>query len=328
VRPLRDNTPGKTYLVSIRTDNSFLRLIPSEELNEIVGGVFAKYQEIFNITLHALIVLSNHYHLLAQAPLGNLSEFAENVNREIAKRINRLLRRNGHFWGRRYDALVVIEEVDALEGLLYILTNPVHHGLIKDPALWPGISSYFQCLGRPNKSYLFTNWTEYGKAKQRAFYTGEMVRIRDFQTEHTLVITPLQQFSHLSVEERADKIKSLVEVRCKEIDEKRVKEGKTCYLGRKKILRQSPNDSPQESSKKVRPWFYTKNPTALREAIIQERLRRAEYQDASCAFRFGIYFVTFPLYTYPPPSHRKPKHYKPPPGLWQRYQELQEFMAA
>jgi len=131
MRALRDTTPGTIHKISIRTEGETFFLHPGEELNDIVGGIIARYQSIFNIKIYAVCVLSDHYHILAQATSPNLWRFAGNVNREIAKRVNRFRGRRGHFWGRRYDDLVTIEEVDALHGYCYILNNPTHHGLGK-----------------------------------------------------------------------------------------------------------------------------------------------------------------------------------------------------
>lgn len=313
MRALRDRSPQKLHTVSIRTDNEVLRMVPKEPLNEIIGGIIARYQEIHGIIIYAVCVLSNHYHLLAEAPRGNLSEFAENVNRELARRVNRFLNRRGHFWGRRFDDLIVIEEVDALDGFLYVLTNPVHHGLVSHPRLWPGVSSYWQALGKKDQTYRFTHWTPYHAAVKRARARGEHVSLRDFQTEHTLRISVLPQFRHLSPEERTKLISELIEAKRKSIHEKRLKEGKTTYLGRKAILRQDFEQRPKEVSRRKRPWFYTSNPVARKEAIEEECCRRKVYKEASRRFRSGDYTATFPPSCYLPPLHHVPKPEKPPP---------------
>ncbi len=54
MRPPRNTDPSKIRLVTIRTLSAELLLRPDKELNEIVGGVIAKYQEEFDIKIFAL----------------------------------------------------------------------------------------------------------------------------------------------------------------------------------------------------------------------------------------------------------------------------------
>ena len=62
-RPRRNTNPEYIRLVTIRTQNAKLYMVPSKELNQIVGGVLAKYQQKYRIIIYGFIFLSNHYHL-------------------------------------------------------------------------------------------------------------------------------------------------------------------------------------------------------------------------------------------------------------------------
>ena len=132
-RPRRNTNPEHIRLVTIRTENARFYMVPDKELNQIVGGVLAKYQQECKIIIYGHNFLSNHYHLLIRAPKENLWRFEQSVNREIAKRVNRLRNREGHFWGRRYDEQVTLEASDVLAALIYIICNAVKHGLVKNP---------------------------------------------------------------------------------------------------------------------------------------------------------------------------------------------------
>jgi hypothetical protein len=282
-------------------------MVPSDAMNEIIGGVFAYYQEKHRIKLFALSVISNHYHALTDAAEGKLWEFAEDVNRELARRINRFLGRRGHFWARRYDDVIVITEVDAVTGFLYVLNNCVHHGLVSHARLWPGISTYWQALGRKERRYRFTHWGEYSKAKRRAKATGEVVRLSDYQSVHTLRVSILPVFEHLSPEERVLTIEMLVEGNREEIHQERLAQGKVGYVGRKGVLEQRHEERPKEVSRRKRPWFYTRNAEARRRAIEEERVRRAMYRESSIRYRLGDFSAEFPPFCLLPPLHRRPK---------------------
>ena len=80
-RPLRDTEPNKLRLISCRTARSELLLVPCSEINNIVGGVLAKYSNLYKINIYEAVVLSNHYHLLLDTEVeGNVSLFEENIN--------------------------------------------------------------------------------------------------------------------------------------------------------------------------------------------------------------------------------------------------------
>ena len=304
-RPLRNTDPNIVHLMSCRTVNAQLLMVPDEELVDIVGGVIAKYQKKHGIIIFALIVLSNHYHLLSNAPKANLHAFAEDVNREIAKRINRYLRRKSFFWGRRYDAIPVIEERDALEGLLYIATNATKHGLVKHSKTWPGLSTYFELTTGREKSYRFTNWTSYSAAIRRSEKTGEQVFKRDHQTEYPLKLTPIPYFGCSSMKEQAKKLKPLIEERNRELIEEREKAGQG-FLSRKEVLGQSRKEYPKEVSSSPRPKCYTKSTEAWKIFQNQERLRVSAYKEASHSFRSGNLSVEFPIHCLRPPPDRPP----------------------
>ena len=303
-RPLRNTEPKKLHLLSCRTRSSELLLVPSPELNSIVGGVIAKYSQLYSINLYAVCVLSNHYHLLLSTNVeGGIALFAENINREIGKRVNRLLNREGSLWSRRYDDLLVLEEQDALEALIYTITNPTKHGLVANPNSWPGITSY----GQDSKTYTFFNYTEYSAARSKSLLTGEVIRRSDYEKEYELKIDKLPMFSNLSNVETKKLILKEAEKRVRKLNEEKwAKQDR--FLGRKAILNQrSKGAFPKKTNKTKRPVCYTRCKRALTEFIEETRLIREKYSLASIKYRLVIKDFDFPPYCYFPPMHHTPK---------------------
>lgn len=307
MRQIRDTTPGKVHLVTCRTRLSELLLVPTEKLNNYIGGIIARYAQIYNIELYSVVVLSNHYHLLLSGE--NISLFAENINREIAKRTNHFINRSGSLWARRYDDQVTIEEADDLEGLLYILTNPVKHGLVSHAKHWPGISTYHQTLGAKPQEYTFLNYTDFYKAKLKARATGSVVHRSDYETRYQLKISPIRLYKHLNDEERIKVLNDLLEKRIKKLTGERKKDGKG-FLGRKTVMNQAPKgEFPRETNKTQRPVCYTRSLYALREFKKELRIKLAQYKEASIKYRLGIEKVIFPPHCFYPPRHHIPKDY-------------------
>lgn len=302
MRQPRNTDPKYLRHISIRTEGAALLLLPDAWVNQIVGGVLARYQEAFSIIIYAYTVLGNHIHLLARAPQGNLWAFEQAVNREVAKRINRLRGISGHFWGRRYDEQIAPEDADALEAFLYVICNAVSHGLVEHPLLWPGLSCYAQALDGKPRTYRFVDYTAYGRACRRAKNRGKRVCIKDYETEHTLTLTPLPQFEALSEEERGKVIKKLVGDRVKRIKEERSGQGKG-FLGREKIQQQKWSSVPREVKRLKRPLCYTKNWQTKKEFMAWYFPWLESYREASRRYRSGERLVDFPEHCLMPPHH-------------------------
>ena len=299
----RNTDPHYAKLITIRTENARLLLLPEAQLNQIVGGVIAKYQEWFSIVIFAYAVLGNHLHILARAPRKNLWRFEQAVNREIAKRVNRLRNRRGHFWERRYDEQMAAEESDIIEAFLYVICNAVSHGLVEHPALWPGLNCYSHVFDEKDRVFTFTNFTAYNRCK--ATKTGKRVSLRDFQTEHRLQLTPLPQFEHLSPEERRVVISKLISQRILRLKHERKVQG-LGFLGREVIMRQRFTDVPRHVKRLPKPICYTKSWEA-KQRFMQWFLPWVEmYREASRRFRSGDFLVRFPDNCLMPPCHYSP----------------------
>ncbi len=300
--PLRTRDPDKIHLVTTRTLEAALWMVPTKALVEIVGGVLARYQQLCGIVIFAYAVMGNHYHLLAQAPGGNLAEFCEQINREISRRVNYYLGRRGHFWGRRYSDQVVVEDTDALEAFLYITTNPVKHGLVKYARDWPGLVCFDQALSGRELEFSFTHYTEYRRAQRR----GERPNIEHHKTWHKLVLTPLPQFKDLSQGERGAMLRGLISERERMLHEERNEQGRG-FLGVKGVLQTQTGMIPKEVSYSPRPCCYTKSSQSRREFRREERYRRDFYDIASQAFRLGHFEAEFPIHCFKPPLHKAPR---------------------
>lgn len=293
-RPLRDRTPFRVHLITIRTIDARIWMVPSLTLNAILGGIIARYQEKFKIEIFAYVVLGNHIHILVMATGSNLDEFAQCVAREFAKRVNRHFNRTGPLWEKRYDDLVVIEEIDAMAGLIYITTNPVKHGLVSSPALWPGLGCYQHIVSGKDQEFKFTH---YSKRDSDGNPT---------QTTHMLKLSPLPGCSDMTQEEYKAEVLKEIDQRTLQLQQERRANGQG-FLGVEAILRQKPGSLPKQIARSPRPPCYTGSHIARKEFKISEKERRAAYKEASFKYRLGMLEVEFPEHCYKPPLHRKPR---------------------
>ena len=110
-RYFRPNTLVEVTTVAFQ--NRFL-LRPSDEVNDLILGVWGLAQRKFEMLVVAFVALSSHYHaLLIPRDPKHLADFMEFVNGNVAKELGRLHGWEGQFWHDRYHLIPVSDEEDA-----------------------------------------------------------------------------------------------------------------------------------------------------------------------------------------------------------------------
>lgn len=80
--------------------------------------------------------MNNHYHLLAQTTVPNLSQGMRQLNGVYAQWFNRRYGRVGHLFQGRYGARLVQADEHLLAAVRYIVMNPVNASICRDPSSW------------------------------------------------------------------------------------------------------------------------------------------------------------------------------------------------
>jgi len=123
-RQLRIQYKGAVYHVTCRGNEK--RKIFQDNKDQ---RVFLKYLReslgIYKITLYCFILMKNHFHLLLETPLGNLSEFMRRFNITYTSYFNRKNQRVGHLYQGRYKSILVDKESYLNVLSRYIHLNPV-----------------------------------------------------------------------------------------------------------------------------------------------------------------------------------------------------------
>ena len=90
--------------------------------------------------------MTNHYHLIVEAEVPELSRGMRLLNGRYARIFNEWHDRHGYLFGSRYSAHVIDREEHFEASCLYVLENPVRAGLCERPSDWPW--SGFPALAR------------------------------------------------------------------------------------------------------------------------------------------------------------------------------------
>ncbi len=89
------------------------------------------------LELHAYCILTTHFHLLVRSPNGGLSESLRRVQNEYTRWFDRTRRRDGPLFRGRFRSRPVRTLAYRKALVRYIDFNPVHAGLVAQPALHP-----------------------------------------------------------------------------------------------------------------------------------------------------------------------------------------------
>ena len=96
-----------------------------------------KYFDGHRYRLIAWCIMPNHVHVLIEMMGESLSKIVHSWKSYTAHQANKLLGRNGVFWGPDYFDRYIRDEKHLNATVEYILRNPVMAGLVDDPEEWP-----------------------------------------------------------------------------------------------------------------------------------------------------------------------------------------------
>lgn len=123
-RPLRVQYPGAVYHVSCR-GNEKKNIFKEDADRQRFLQILIQSLHIYTVKLHSYVLMTNHFHLLVETPLGNLAEFMRHFNISYTGYFNRRHRRTGHLYQGRYKSVLVDKEAYLTVLSRYIHLNPV-----------------------------------------------------------------------------------------------------------------------------------------------------------------------------------------------------------
>jgi len=134
-RPLRIEYAGALYHVTSRGDGREDIYLDDED-RELFLRVLGEVCDLFNWSVHAWCLMTNHYHLLVETPDSNLSKGMRYLNGVYTQRFNRKHSRVGHVFQGRYKAILVEKDAYLQELSRYIILNPVRAGMVESAEQW------------------------------------------------------------------------------------------------------------------------------------------------------------------------------------------------
>jgi putative transposase len=156
-RPLRIEYPGAVYHITSR-GNEQKPIYRDDRDRDNFLATLDKVNKRYHWLCHAYCLMNNHFHLLIETPMGNLSLGMRQLNGVYTQTFNKWHGRVGHLFQGRYKAILIQKDSHLLEVCRYVVLNPVRAGLVKDPGQWRW-GSYGATAGRKKPpACLSTSW--------------------------------------------------------------------------------------------------------------------------------------------------------------------------
>jgi REP element-mobilizing transposase RayT len=144
-RPLRPPIENGLYHVTAR-GNRRCEIYRDDADRKYFLGLLANAVERFAWELHTYCLMTNHYHLVVQTPLANISRGMQRLNSMHAQWFNWRYGLDGHLFQDRFHSVDVVDEAHFVELSRYVVLNPVRAGITEHPAAYSW-SSYRATIG-------------------------------------------------------------------------------------------------------------------------------------------------------------------------------------
>jgi REP element-mobilizing transposase RayT len=93
--------------------------------------IVCEVSEHYDFTIHAYVLMSNHYHLLLENSRENLSAGMRQINSSYAQYYNKRYKRTGHLWQDRFKSWYLFDEHYLFTLFRYLEFNPIEAKISK-----------------------------------------------------------------------------------------------------------------------------------------------------------------------------------------------------
>jgi putative transposase len=128
----RLTVPGYPHHV-IQRGNNRQAIFSSAADYQMLLALLDENAHKFGVALHAYVLMSNHFHLLATPATANgLPQMMQAVGRRYVRYFNDSQQRSGTLWEGRYRSTLIETDRYLLACMAYIDLNPVRAGMVKE----------------------------------------------------------------------------------------------------------------------------------------------------------------------------------------------------
>jgi len=285
--------PGEVVFVTRRVLHQHFLFRPDPAIRNAFLYLLAHYALAYGIQVCALLLMSDHYHLVFIDRDGCRPDFLRDFHRAFALFTQRLRCWQGSVWDGRQTTVDTLRSLDdELRALAYLAVNPVAAGLVRHERHWPGARSDVRQMG--HQVLVATRPTLWLDADHGDW--PPEVRLELVNPPH---LEALGEAGRVAMLQQLDKKRD--EARNK------VRESRRGFLGAKACGRVSPFDQPISRTVPGQPAAHTDAPQrrtgpwtseSCRARATQRRAWLEAYRAARTQWRRDNRLVAFPAGTW------------------------------
>lgn len=133
----RLTVPGYPHHI-IQRGNNRQAIFASAADYQMLLGLLAENAQKFDVAVHAYVLMSNHFHLLATPQTAEgLPQMLQAVGRRYVRYFNDRQGRSGTLWEGRYRSTLIETDRYLLACMTYIDLNPVRAGMVAEAKDYP-----------------------------------------------------------------------------------------------------------------------------------------------------------------------------------------------
>ncbi|PRP90183.1 Transposase IS200 like protein [Enhygromyxa salina] len=139
--PPRSIHDQQTAFLTCRAVGRSFRFVPTEKVTQTLLFVLAYTCSKYPVSIHEVVYMSNHFHVLMTAHTKCLPDFMEDLNSLASRALNALRGISGTNIEKGY---CLVEPQDAeklLEHAVYTLANPCESDLVTKARHWKGVTT-------------------------------------------------------------------------------------------------------------------------------------------------------------------------------------------
>ena len=131
----------QTAFITCRAVGCSFRFVPTEKVTETLLFVLAYTCSKFDVSVHEVVYMSNHFHLLMTAHAKCIPDFMEQLNSLASRALNALRGTSGTNFEKNYGLVEPQDGEKQLTHAVYTLTNPCASDLVTKARLWKGVTT-------------------------------------------------------------------------------------------------------------------------------------------------------------------------------------------
>ncbi|GAV25566.1 transposase [Carboxydothermus islandicus] len=148
--------PGSIYHIIARGNKKEKIFLEEKDYNFFLF-LLQKNWEKKPLKIFAFTLMSNHFHILAQATDEPLSKYFQPVLTTYAIYFNRKYQKTGHVFEDRFKSYLIESDDYLWEAFRYVLLNPLRAGLVLSLSSYPWSSFYY--FLNPQKALPFMDFS-------------------------------------------------------------------------------------------------------------------------------------------------------------------------